>query len=401
MALFLLILLIAIIIVFDKRYHKTYYTPSIILSVPFLIICILYDLNSDNLGFKPLDYDVLYIWFFGLIIFWVAGTVTNVLIPIKVVKTSLSEKKNDIKNYSRKLVNFSFLIAIILTYFLITSYNLYITQGGEVVEKFLGVGIQAHLVIVFKLLSIISFLALFGDGNRLFKFKNVYVVFVAIGLSIMYATKSGVLILLMSYFLSWIFFFNKTIRITHILLALGLGFGIFFASYSLVFGYLAPIDFIWNHMLLYYVSGTASMNAYFSAQNPVGIEPDMLFRTLNNIFYTLTGNSGEIKTVISNEWTDIGNGTVINVKTFFGTIYLYGGLTIGIISVMIFSIISNIIFKLSKRKNSFIFLVLSCYVLALLCFGWFDFYMNSVAFYESIFFAVIFNFLLIRKAKYE
>ena len=166
----------------------------------------------------------------------------------------------------------------------------------------------------------------------------------------------------------------------------------------MVFGRLAPVDFIWNHMILYYVSGTGGMNVYFTGGKPVGIEPDLLFRFFFNVFYTLTGNSHEVKTVISEEWTFIGIGNPINVKTFFGTIYLYGGEIVGILAIVFFSFLIHIIFKL--RKSNFLLLILYVFMLSMLCFGWFDFYFNTVAFYESIFLIFIFNALLIPKKQY-
>src|SRR5690606_3307243 len=154
--------------------------------------------------------------------------------------------------------------------------------------------------------------------------------------------------------------------------------------------------FIWGHMLLYYVSGTASMNAYFSANNPVGLEVEMLYRTIFNVLNILFGDSKEVKTVISDEWTSIGNGTQINVKTFFGTIYLYGGMFKGILAVIFYSFNIHAFFRLSRMKNSFIFLVLYCLLLSMLFFGWFDFYFNTVQYYESIFIAIILYFLKLK-----
>lgn len=389
MELIILFILICLIIYFDKKYYKTYYTPSVILSVPFYIICILYDLNSDRLGFKSFDYSVLNIWIFGLFLFWCTGFITHFLVPIKEYEVTLSEKKEDIYEYSKKLVNISFVLAVILTYFLVNGYFLYMSSDSDKVEEYLGTGIQAHLTIILKLLSIISFLSLFRKKNLRFKLKNFYIILIAVLLSVLYGTKSGVLILLVSYFFAWILFFNKRIKIIHILSAFGLGFGVFYLSYSIVFGSLAPVDFIWNHMLLYYVGGTASMNAYFSSNQAVGVDPGMLYSTIYNAVYTLTGESENIKSFVSEEWTNIGKGRTINVKTFFGTIYLYGGLFWGIITTLFFSFNIHLFFKLSRAKNSFIFLVLYCLLLAILCFGWFDFYFNTVQYYESLVVATV------------
>jgi len=115
MGLLLLILSTTAIVFLDKKIYGTFYTPSIILSVPFLVICILYDLNADLLGFTALNYDVLYIWVFGLFFFWITGVVTTVSMPVKRYIVSKEEKQKDIYFYGKNLTNFSFLLACILT----------------------------------------------------------------------------------------------------------------------------------------------------------------------------------------------------------------------------------------------------------------------------------------------
>lgn len=399
MGLVILIILVIFITIIDKKIYGTYYTPSVMLSFPFLLICILYDLNAENLGFYPLNYNVLFIWVFGIIIFWLTGIFTNLIIKVKANSGVKIDRKKEIYFYSNKIVNFSFIVSLILSYYLINAFQLYNSSGGDAVEEYLGGGFQGHLIIVLKLVSTLSFISLLGKGNKIFKLKNLYVVCVALSLAVLYATKSGVLILLLSYFFSWILFFNKKIKILYVAIFFGLGFGIFYVSYSMVFGYLAPVDFIWSHMIMYYVSGTAGMNAYFSQTNIVGVDPELLYRYFFNLFYTITGNQSEVKTVISDLWTNIGNGYTINVKTFFGTIYVYGGEVLGTMTVIYFSFITHLVFKLSKIN--FMALVLYTHLLAMLCFGWFDLYFNSVLFYESIIIAFILSFILIANKQNE
>src|SRR5690606_30030269 len=228
------------------------------------------------------------------------------------------------------------------------AYNIYLAVGGEGVEEYLGSGIQGHLINILKFVSILSFLSLFIKLSKLSKVKNVFIILVSVALSVMYGTKSGILILLISYYLAWSLFFNKKIKVIHILIGLVVGFLVFLLSYSLLFGRLADFDFIFEHMVMYYVSGIASMNAYFITNGPIGIEPELIFRSYFNILNLITGNSENVKNVISDEWTYVGNGTSLNVKTFFGTIYLYGGLYIGIVAVIIFSLFVHYLFAISR-----------------------------------------------------
>lgn len=393
MALVVFIILLLTIIYFEKRIYNTYYTPSIILAVPFFIIYLIYNFYSESFGFKKLDHDVVYIWFFGLLIFWISGVVVTFFIPYRVNYKINFDLKKKVLNTTSLFLNFSFAVSIIMTYYLYQAFILYNSSGGEAVENYLGTGIQAHLTIILKLLSIVSSVAIFGSGNLLYKAKHFYVILVCLGLAVLYATKSGLLILFISYFLANVFYFKKKIKLLHVVIALVTGFLIFFLTYSLVFGEWADIEFIWKHMILYYVCGVASMNAYFTHDYIAGIDPEFLFQSYFNIFYVFTGNEDNVRTIISDEWTNIGNGVTINVKTFFGTIYLYGGLGYGILAIFIFSSITYIIFKLSLMKNNFFFVILYSYLLAMLCFGWFDFYFNNIATIETIVICLFLNFL--------
>lgn len=398
MGLIILILLVIFIVIIDKKVYSTIYTPSIMLSVPFIIICILYDLYSDKLGFLPLNYDVLFIWVFGLFFFWVTGLFVNKIVTSKdkfPVDIYNSENKIVINRYNTKFLNFVFLLSIILLFTLNQAYNIYIVSGGYEAEEYLGKGIQGHLVVIVRFFSIISFLSLFSGQGKVNKFKNLFIILISLSLSVLYGTKSGILILILSYYFSWAIFYNKKISIFHILLAVALGFGIFFLSYSLLFGRLASLDFIWEHMIMYYVSGTASMNAYFSGKGDIGIDSEMLFRSFYNIVYLVSGDSDLIQNVISDEWTFIGNGTVINVKTFFGTIYLYGGLWYGIFSIIVFSFFSHLLLKLVINTKDIFTVALYVFILSTFCFGWFDFYLNTLAVYEYI--GIVFFVNLLKK----
>lgn len=401
MGLVALILTVILIVILDKKMYKTYYTPSIFLSVPFLAICILYDLNAERLGYYKLNYDVLYIWVFGLFFFWFAGIITNLIVPVKIIRKEVIEKKTDILKYSKTLANLTFIITIVLTYFLYKSYKLYGSAGGDAVEEYLGRGLQAHLIINLKFLSVFSFLSLFTKSGKYFKIKSVFTIFVALGLSIFYGTKSGILLLLIGYFFAWIFFFDKRIRLIHIITAVALGFGVFYVSYSMVFGEWAPVEDIFNHMILYYVSGTAGMNVYFSSFGNIALDPELIFRPIFNTIALVSGNRNEIKVGFSDILTNIGGGKTINVRTFFGTLYMYGGLKVSIIAIFIFSSICHLIFKKGLLKYNAIYLSLYTFILAILCFGWFDFYFNSVSFYETIVLALLLNLFLLKKRNAE
>lgn len=385
----------------DKKIYKSYYTPTFFLSIPFFLIVLLYLIFSKDLGYKSLNFETLLIWIFGLFFFWIFGLFTYLITQRK--KNKLHKSTVDISNldkFNRKTVNFTILLSIIVLFYCYNAFDIYLSSGGDATEKYLGSGLIAHLSIVYKFLAILSFLVIRFKGDKVLFAKNLFIISVAILLSFLYATKSGILLLLLGFIFCRILYFNIRIKIWHVLLLLCFSYLIFLISYSVSFGFQAPFEFINNHILVYYVSGVASMSAYFSDPSfSVGIDKELLFRPFFNYIYVLTGNPELVKVAFSDIWTDIGNDTKINVKTIFGTSYLYGGIFIGILSTFVYSFLTYNFFFLALKKN-IVGIVFYSQIIAMLIFGWFDIMFNTVMFYESLFLCVVLIVLTKYSKKY-
>ena len=88
-----------------------------------------------------------------------------------------------------------------------------------------------------------------------------------------------------------------------------------------------------------------------------------------------------------------------NVKTFFGTIFIYGGIWGGIFTVIVYSLVGHLLLVCSLKKNQFA-LFLYCICLAALTLGWFDLFFNMIAFYEYIIFAILLSLVYAVKKYY-
>ena len=91
-----------------------------------------------------------------------------------------------------------------------------------------------------------------------------------------------------------------------------------------------------------------------------------------------------LEKVYSDLWTAVGPGMESNVKTFFGTIFIYVG---------------HLLLVCSLKKNQFA-LFLYCICLAALTLGWFDLFFNMIAFYEYIIFAILLSLVYAVKKYY-
>lgn len=245
------------------------------------------------------------------------------------------------------------MLGLFLCFFLYKAYSIYMSQGSDASELYLSGGIQAHLFAIFNVFAILSVLVLsFRRMNKVNFVLNSFIIFVSICYVLLYSTKSAILYLFLSFFIAGAIYYNRKIKLFQIVFILLFGFLTFFISYSLIFERLADLDFLINHISIYYFSGVGSLSAYIENHYQVGLDPYLLFRPIENIVNILNGDP--LKNTISSEWTYMGGGTYTNVKSFFGTIYLYGGLYWGIFTVLVYSFVVHFIF-FKKTKRIFLY----------------------------------------------
>ena len=91
-------------------------------------------------------------------------------------------------------------------------------------------------------------------------------------------------------------------KIFHLLLLVISSLFVFFISYSIVFGYAAP----WN-----FVSSIASFSQYSKINAPIDISVETLFMPVVNFYYKLMGIP--LEKVYSDLWTAVGPGMESNV----------------------------------------------------------------------------------------
>jgi hypothetical protein len=114
-----------------------------------------------------------------------------------------------------------------------------------------------------------------------------------------------------------------------------------------------------------------------------------------NIWNYLSG--GEIKGVVSDYHVMIDNKNIVdvNVKTFFGTIYIYAGAWWGLIYTVTLSLVLYFNWIMSALSKNYWVVVLYAFLSSPLVIGWFDFYYNQLTFIELPF--IIICFMLINK----
>lgn len=371
----------------DWKLWGTIFTPTVVLAWPFLIILIIDSLymESNYKSFK-LNENVIIIWLVGLLCFWSGGVLIKLLFKkIRVNKIQLQKfnKEVNISPFKLRLLFFIsypliFLVALKVYLILVQfDYNI----ADEDFQQKMGAGFIGHSILLLTLISI--FLIIFFK-KEYYKIHQVLIIIVTLLLSILYGVKSWIIIPLISAFLGRLLLLKTKLNYKH-LVVIVMPFLVFWLIYQISFGFnVGSNEYIFGHMEDYLLAGPIGLSEHLTQGFSIGSNPEFAFTPIINIFKFLFGEN--TISPISVYFLNIPTGFETNVKTFFGTLYVYGGY-----SYMITSFLFGIVFYLyllvfcysSRLRIAPFITTLYVFMLGLLFMGWFEVYVIHLSFYEA------------------
>lgn len=370
-------------------FYGTFFTPVTTLCIPFVIILTIILLFGSSLGYKNFYYPSLLVWIIGIFFFWLPSLLFSIVFL----------KKTNIKNYPYQILpnksfdKFSYYLSYIIIIILFLGLSKSMQQADIGTDEFqddFGSGLVAHISIISKFFFI--YLIVY------FKRKNIIPIILFLTVYFMYGAKSWILIPLLAAIIIRIILKKTYLGISIIVKAVTIAILIFYLVYYVSIGPEMPLDFIVTHFFSYLFSGILGLSEYIKADGIVGLDPDMLINPIVNLYNKISGT--EIMNTFSNVDTSIGNDAEVNVKTLFGTFYLYGGLFWGILFTFVLGSIYYLLLILTITIKSNIILITYITLLTLLFFGWFDTYTSNLFMYEFLFFGILlYVFFGIIKAK--
>lgn len=387
-SLFLVFITVVVALTYlDWKLWGTLFTPVIVLAWPFMILLMMDCLymESNYKSFK-LNENVLIVWIIGLLCFWLPGVLIKLLFKkIKVDNVQLQSYSEEI-SISRYKLRLLFCIAYPLI--ILVAYKVYtflvqfdFNIGDEDFQQNLGSGFIGHSILLLTLISI--FLIIFFN-KEYYKIHQVLIIIVTLILSILYGVKSWIIIPLISAFLGRLLLKKTKFGLKHVLVVV-LPFFVFWLIYQISFGFNAGSnEYIFGHMEDYLLAGPIGLSEHFNQGFPIGSNPEYAFTPINNIFRFLFRENSI--SPISVYFLSIPTGFETNVKTFFGTLYIYGGYSYTLTS-FVFGILFYLyllVFCYASRLQIAPFITtLYVFMLGLLFMGWFEVYVIHLSFYEA------------------
>ncbi|NVO02406.1 MAG: oligosaccharide repeat unit polymerase [Bacteroidetes bacterium] len=402
----LLVLIVEVIFFtyFDKKTYGNYYSPVVILSYPLLAIILLAFLFCAPLGFKPISTSLLLLCNFGLLVFWFGSFFWSVIIPARVLQR-VSEKFEKPENLvSFKLKTSLQILAWLIIIFMLYSFMLTLQKYGSIsasgsdgfTKEYGGQGIQGHVLG----LAIPLLIFFIGISKKRDLFTIATIVFLVI-VCFLYRVKNWLFIPILGGILIR-FFYERKFRINpfKIIIFAILVLLLFVLSYAFtVRANENGLIFLLKHFMGYIYAGVLGFGEHINQNMPVGVDPKVLFMPFINIYNYVTGS--EVTGVVSSYHVLIDKRGLedVNVKTFFGTILIYGGYYIGVCYTLLLSIFFYFIWIVASLSKNYWMVVLYVFLATALALGWFDFYYNLLPFLELPIYMIILIILTNKKRK--
>ncbi len=368
----------------EKVLWGTIYTPLNALALPYTFIVLLTLCLPSSLGFVSFYYPSLFIWMAGMLLMAVPSWLLGIGVRKRYGEMVLSAEPP-------KKERFFILIAfvLILPFFLrlkeMLATSLESFGSDEFGESFAVYGIFGHLLHFLIACSIISFSCV-RKGNRI---MPITLILLIAALSFVNQVKSWVIIPL----IAGIFLcldtkkINLSLRILLIVFVGGLL--IFVGSYLAMFILGKGLEYdehmgeyIAEHVFHYITSGVLGLSEDMRQGILETHDPDVLFAPFVNFVRFFTGD--EYISPINPYYLEINVNSTLpdNVRTYFGTMYVYCSLGLFCLLVLLFGFFFYLIRIAALRAQSVYITALYSWFCALLAMGWFEYYMFHVSTFE-------------------
>lgn len=396
--LFILIVEVFFLCLVEHRLWNTWLTPAISLSVPFTAVAVVAAVVSTISDDIPdIYYPALIVWIVGIPFFMIPSVL---LAPVNKKMSICADISNNNDDYYKLFRNIAFVIvAINLMRLRSTMLVSAFTFGSdELSEEYEATGVLAHLNQL--LYAIFPYMMYKADRYH----KSAYLIIVLTLVSMFaVAVKSWIIIPLFAGMFLRIHMGKTKLGIKVILIPIVCGVLVFFVSYYLIMVVSGQSEFssewfeyVYNHFVEYLIGGVLSFCLDYKdgIMEPVMIES--LFGPFVNFYQSLTG--GEYVNVINPIFYPIGEVGESNVRTFIGTILCYShDIGFSVVFVILMSTMLYMYFLMSRHTNSIFVIIASCYNLAFLTFGFFEFYWLNLSSYEIPIICLVISYCLFSK----
>lgn len=378
--------------VLEKRMWNTIYTPLNILMIPAAFVMIISIIMVSVLRLYPFYYPSILIWCVGLLFFFLPSVICNFFANKTVSITSMPMPR-----LPREWIVFSVSMLLLAVYFyhLRSSMNstAVLVGSDEFAEETSSSGLWAHMLMLLLSIEILCFCYISKK-----RWYFIFPILLAVVACVIYQVKGWILIPLLAGVIINIYTGRLKITLKLILIVFFGGVGFFFLSYYLSLVVSANKDFtdevmffILKNFFHYFSSGFLGLSMDCDRGILEQESVEYLFTPFMNIYNYVAGeemSSSLNKYFLHTTWKGLGT----NIRSFMGTIYVYGGIFYAPLVVMFYSFVAYGIRLMLLRKQTYFWLLTDAWMSAFLFMGWFDYYFALLKPFEAVLYFALISF---------
>lgn len=379
----ILLMEVTVLTVLEYRAWRTFYTPLCVLMLPYTFVLLVTIGISGNFGYVAFNYDSIWVWIYGLPLF---------ALPSYAFASIISKKENaPAADYSFSTSLFphstpipTALLAIGGIVILLLFAKLYTTLSAgffifgtdDFADEFSGHGLWAHIrTLLIPLLILMLYQV--GKGCRWLWIPIILMLI----LQFVNMVKGTIIIPIFAALLMRLYTGKTKMNLKLILIVIGLGVLVFFLIYIVIpimgngsEADMKLVQFVGEHIVHYFTSGTMGWSFDIDQNMPDRKDFEYILAPIVNIVHSIKGE--ELVSVVNRHYWCTGTDitTLTNVRTFFGTLFIYSDawqfITYTLcLSTFIYAWKAAALIKRSVYINIILF-----YYCGLLAMGWFEFY---------------------------
>lgn len=369
---------VGVLFYLEKKAWNTLYTPLNFLMLPYLAVLLVSIAISGKSGFVEFYYPSILLWSVGLLLF----AIPDLSLAIASRKTAVSSggafaAANDIDDTIPPV--FTYIgIALVLMF----AYRLrqtigssaYIIGSDDFAEEFAGFGFWGHL----KRFSSVMLMIYIYYLNRNQKWLWVFII-ALMGVSVINMVKGTMIIPCVVGVMMRLASGRMKITWRFIAILLLSSVAVFFVTFLIAIVVVNEMEvdgqvilYIFQRFVHYFTSGTLGLSMDMELNFPDRGNFDIIMAPFINIINQVTGNSEIISPV--NPVYHFTGISLTNVRTVFGTLFIYTGYLQFALYVMGLSLFCYFLKILGDRFPNVFTNLIYYYFCALLAMGWFEFY---------------------------
>ena len=370
----------------EYRAWKTLYTPLCALMLPYTFVLLVTVCIAGNFGYVAFNYESLWVWIYGLPLFALPSYAFAAIISRKVENEKTPTSDISLTSHLSPLTSkfppvLLFICAIVVLMLFAKLYTtlsagLFLFGTDEFADEFSGHGLWAHIRTLLIPLIILMFYQV-GKGCRWLWIPIALMLI----LQFVNMVKGTIVIPIFAALLMRLYTGKTRMGLRLILIMVGLAVILFFLIYMVIpimgngsAADMKLVQFVAEHIVHYFTSGTMGWSFDIDQNMPDRKDFEYIVAPVVNIVHAIKGE--ELVSVVNRYYWCTGTdvATLTNVRTFFGTLFIYSDawqfITYTLfLSTFIYAWKVATILRPSVYLNIILF-----YYCGLLMMGWFEFY---------------------------